>query len=126
MTANNYWGINVDLAFSTAFANWDTATKASKKGFLTEGNAAQNPTSTLKYGLLQASSDTAVNTPETIAYAGHVFGRLGQGKRAMPVLDATAGTRNTAFRWSQSGAAASHGMYVSILPFVTGSSLSSS
>lgn len=91
-----------------------------------ETGVAKSAEATFKWGMLQASTDSSsILSDATIDYVGHTFGRLGQGKRSMPFKDQANNIRNSAFRWQDSGISASHGMYVSILPYTTSTGLTS-
>jgi hypothetical protein len=72
-----WWGVNIDLGYSVAFSSWTTAIKETYKATLKENNYVAAASSTYKMGFLQSTSDITGITTSTIAYVGHIFGRLG-------------------------------------------------
>lgn len=61
-----------------------------------------------RQGFLRVTADTSVSSA-SIAYVGHVFGRLGQGQLTMPAI-------SSPFFWGTPQTSNNPGMMISVIP----------
>ena len=109
---------------STTITNFSAEQKANKNALIVPFTTTGD---TLRTGMVQVSvDDTLTSYTATNDYAGHTFGKLGQGKRTM----ATWKTTNEAYTQTSyqftDGNQTQHGMIVSILPYDGTATLASS